>query len=155
MAPTNDTIIHRWFEEVWNKGREAAIDEMLTPDAIGHGLSDADGKALRGPAGFKPFVQGFRSAFPDMKVTIEDTVAEGDRIVGHCTVSGTHTGDGLGFKPTGRKVLFKGVCIMRLQDGRIAEGWNYFDFLGFYQQLGALPPIGDPAALATKAAAAV
>jgi steroid delta-isomerase-like uncharacterized protein len=137
MAEKNDTIAHRWFEEVWNKGREDAIDEMFAEDSIAHGLSDGTGTEPRGPAGFKPFFQGFRSAFPDIQITVEDTVCEADKIVARCRVRATHTGDGLGIPATGKPVDFKGVAIIRVSDGKIVEAWNHFDFIDMYQQIEA------------------
>lgn len=136
MTVKNDTIAHRWFEEVWNKGREDAIDEMFAEDSIAHGLSDGSGNEPRGPAGFKPFFQSFRTAFPDIQVTVEDTICEGDKIAVRCRVTATHTGDGLGIPATGNPVDFKGVAIIRVHDDKIIEAWNHFDFIDMYQQIG-------------------
>jgi steroid delta-isomerase-like uncharacterized protein len=136
MTDRNDTIQHRWFEEVWNKGRADAIDQMLAPEIVGHGLVDSNGNEVRGVEAFKSFYESFREAFPDIKVTVEDTVAEGDKIVARCTVRATHTGEGLGVNPTNRPVEFTGMCMLRVKDGRIVESWNSFDFLTMMQQIG-------------------
>lgn len=132
------TILHRWFEEVWNKGREEAIVEMLAEDCIVHGLSDEDGNTIVGIAKFKPFFRKFREAFPDIHVTVEDTVYEGDKITGRCRVKATHTGQGIKVKPTNQPIEFTGIAIIKVEDGKIVEAWNQFDFMSMYQQLGAL-----------------
>jgi ketosteroid isomerase-like protein len=97
----NKALIRRWFEEVRNKGRADAIAEMMAEDAVVHGLSDDAAKPLRGPAGFLPFHAQFREAFPNIEVVVEDTIAEGDKVVARCSVRGKHVGDSLGFKATG------------------------------------------------------
>ena len=129
------TILERWFEEVWNKGNESVIDEMLDPNVVGHGLVDADGKEVHTIPAFKAFYKQFRSAFPDIQVKVEDTVTEGDKTVVRCLVTATHRGHGLGKAPTNRPVQFTGMCMVRLKDGKIAESWNNFDFLAMQQQL--------------------
>ena len=131
-------LMRRWFEEVWNKGRAEAIDEMFAEDGVAHGLSDETGALLRGPAGFKPFFQNFRSAFPDIQIVVEDTIAEGDKVAARCTVRATHAGEGLGFAATQRPMEITGIAMVRVRDGKIVEAWNNFDFMGMFQQLGTL-----------------
>ncbi len=91
MRQENEALIRRWFEEVWNQGRTEAIDEMFAADGLAHGLSDEGNKPLRGPAAFKEFHAKFREAFPDIVVTVEDTIGEGDKIAARCTVRGKHS----------------------------------------------------------------
>jgi steroid delta-isomerase-like uncharacterized protein len=129
-------LIHRWFEEVWNQGREATIDELFAENGVAHGVVRPDGGQVRGPAGFKPVFHQFRTAFPDIHIAIEDTLADGDKVLVLCRVTGTHTGPGLMTAPTGNKVEFTGMCIAHIRDGKIAEAWNNFDFLSMSQQLG-------------------
>ena len=129
----NKALIRRWFEEVWNKGRAEAIDELFAPDGVGHGLTP---EPLRGPDNFKPFFHTFKDAFPDIEVVVEDTIAEGDKVVARCTVRGKHQGHTLGFAATQRPVEFTGISITRWRDGQIVEAWNNFDFMTMYQQLG-------------------
>jgi steroid delta-isomerase-like uncharacterized protein len=131
-------VIYRWFEEVWNQGREATIDELFAPDAIAHGLGEA-GNEVRGPAGFKLFYRNMRTTFPDLRVRIDDAIAEGPTVVVRVTLEGTHLGDGFGVKATGKRVRVEGIVIARIDQGRIVEGWNSWDQLGLLQQLGALP----------------
>ena len=133
----NAALMRRWFEEVWNKGSEDAIDEMFADEGVANGLVDESGEALRGPSGFKPFFRKFREAFPEVEGTVEDTVSEGDRVAARCTVRGRHRGDTLGLAATDRPVEFTGICIVRVSDGKIVEAWNNFDFMTMFQQIGA------------------
>ena len=138
MSSENKALLRRWFDEVWNRGRVEAIDELLTGDAVIHGL----GADAHGPDGFKPFHAAYRSAFPDVTLQIEDIVAEGDRVAARWSGTGTHRGASLGFDATGRRVRFSGMVFARVENGRLVEGWNVFDQLGMLQQLGvsSLPP---------------
>ena len=138
MSEENKALVQRWFEEVWNKGRSEAVGEMFGADGIAHGLSDDMGNPLRGPEGFKDFHAKFRAAFPDIVVTIEDLVAEGDKVAARCLVRGKHTGDSLGFAATHAPVEFTGMSIVRIKDGQIVEAWNNFDFMKMNQQLGII-----------------
>ena len=136
MSEQPETLLHRWFEEVWNKGRAEAIDEMFSCEGIAHGLTDQSGNELCGPEGFKPFFESFRRAFPDLQIVVEDTVAEGDKIAARCTVRGTHRGEGIGISATDRPVEFTGMTIVRVKDGKIVEAWNNFDFMRMFEQVG-------------------
>lgn len=138
MSDENIALIRRWFEEVWNKGREEAIDELFAAEGIAHGLADEAGNDLRGPQDFKPFFRRFRSAFPDIEVIVEDTVAAGDKVAARCLVRGKHQSDSLGFAATGQATEFSGITIVRIEKGKIVEAWNNFDFMTMYKQLGAL-----------------
>jgi steroid delta-isomerase-like uncharacterized protein len=137
-ASDNVALVRRWFEEVWNKGREEAIDELFDEEGVAHGLADESGAPLRGASGFKPFFRKFREAFPEIEVVVEDTVSEGDKVAARCTVRGQHRGDTLGFKATNSPVEFTGMTFARISDGKIVEAWNNFDFMSMFQQLGAL-----------------
>ena len=134
MSEENKALLRRWFEEVWNQGRAASIDEMLASDAIVHGL----GPSLRGPSEFKPFQAMYRGAFPDIDLQVDDMLAEGDLVAARWSGVGTHRGDGLGFMATSKRAQFKGLTIVRVRDGKIVEGWNSFDQLGMLQQLGVV-----------------
>jgi len=138
MPQEYETFMHRWFEEVWNQGREDAIDEMFAEDGIGHGLPTDSGEPVRGPKEFKPFFKRFREAFPNVKVVVGETVSDGEKIASVCYVSGLHEGEGIGLSPTNLPVDFTGIVIVKLRDGKIIESWNSFDFMRMYAQLGAL-----------------
>jgi steroid delta-isomerase-like uncharacterized protein len=135
----NDLAIpHQWFDRVWNQGLEEAIDEMLTDDIVAHGLVDAQGNTIHDKETFKSYFRGFRGAFPDINVKVESTVAEGDRVVALCRVTATHSGPQLGIAATDQPVEFTGMCMLRIQDGKIAEAWNSFDFLKVFLEIGAV-----------------
>ena len=136
MSEENKALVVRWFEEVWNKGRAEAVEEMLADDGTIHGLSADAGTPLKGPAGFKPFHATFRGAFPEIQVTVEDVIAEGDKVAVRCSVRGKHTGDHLGIAASNAAVEFHGMGIVRIADGKIVEAWNNFDFLTMNKQIG-------------------
>jgi steroid delta-isomerase-like uncharacterized protein len=134
MSAENKALVRRWFEEVWNKGRADAIDEMLASHAVVHGL----GSGVLGPTEFKAFHSAYRNAFPDVTIRVDDIVAEGDIVAARWSGTGTHRGGGLGFAATGRGIHFSGMVFVRVQNGRLVEGWNNFDQLGMLQQLEAV-----------------
>ena len=139
MIHDNKAIILRWFEEVWNQGNEAAIDELLAPHAVAHGLDHAESVGKTGPEAFKPFYRMFRGAFPDIYIHVDDIIEEGDWLAVRFTVSGTHTGDGLGVAATGRSMKSVGILMAHLQGGQFIEGYNVIDLLSLFRQIGALP----------------
>ena len=141
MPATPETLVRRWFDELWNQGREDTIDRLLSADAKVYGLPTPDGQPLVGREAFRPFYRQFRTAFPDIYVTIDRVVREGDLVAAHCRVAGTHLGDGLGIAATHRRVAFTGICIVRAEGDLLVEGWNAFDFLTCYQQIGLLPTL--------------
>lgn len=138
MSEENKALIRRWFEEVWNKGRAEAIDEMFAEEGIAHGLSDVSGAPLRGPSAFRAFHKNFRGAFPGIVVNVEDTIAEGDKVAARCTVRAVHSGDDLGFAATQKPMEITGIAIVRIKDGKIVEAWNNFDFMAMFRQLGVM-----------------
>ena len=135
MVSENKALVQRWFDEVWNEGRVDAIDELLAPDSVVHGLGDGQ---MRGAAAFKPFHAAYRDAFPDVRIEIEDMVEEGDKVAFRWTGTASHRGQGLGFAATNRRVRFQGMGIIRVRNGKLVEGWNTFDQLGMLQQLGVV-----------------
>ena len=143
MSEANKAIVRRWFEEVWNQGREETIDELFAPHAVGYGLGDTD-VTTRGPAEFKIFANNLRGALPDIHMKIEDTIAEGDKVTVRISVEGTHKGAQLGVAPTGRRIRIAGIVVVRIANGQIVEGWNSWDQLGLLRQIGALPATDGP-----------
>jgi len=127
MTDAHSTLVHRWFQEVWNNDQEAVIDELMADQAIAHGITDADND--RGPEGFRRFYQKFRDDFSNIHVATDKIIRDEDLEVAHCNVTATH-------KQTGKAVSFSGMTMARIAEGKIIEAWNYFDFLGLYQQLG-------------------
>ena len=143
MSEANKAIVRRWFEEVWNQGREESIDELFAAHGIGHGLGDTEA-SVQGPAGIKPFVRNLRGAIPDIHMKIEDSIAEGDRVTVRITAEGTHKGGNLGVAPTGRRIRIEGIVVIRIANGQLVEGWNSWDQLGLLRQIGALPSAQSP-----------
>src|SRR4051812_32534555 len=114
MSEANKHLVRRWFEEVWNKGQESTIDELLAPNGVGHGLGEGEAE-LHGPAELKQFVRNMRGSFPDVHISVEDLIAEGDRVMARVLVSGTHTGAGVvGAPATGRPVKIAGIMLVRI-----------------------------------------
>ena len=142
VTTTPDALTRQWFQQVWNEGRADVIEHMLAPDAVVHGLGGSEDAPMRGAAGFMPVFHAFRDAFPDLHITVERTVVQEDVCVAWCRVRARHTGNALG-PASGREVDFEGVTVARARDGQLVEGWNVFDFLRMYQQIGWIP---DPVA---------
>ena len=138
MSEANKELIRRWFEEVWNKGRAEAIEEMFDENGIAHGLSDDPANPIKGPRGYRPFYDLLRKAFPNIVVVVEDTVAEGDKVAARCSVRAKHEGEFLGREATQAPVAFSGITIVRIHNGKIVEAWNNFDFMTMYKQVGHL-----------------
>ena len=137
----NKAIARRVYEEIWNQGNLELADELYAADYVRH---DPVSPGIQGSEGFKQLVAAYRAAFSDLQFTVEDQVAEGDRVVNRFTVTGVHTGEFNGIPPTGVEGSLKGISIHRIADGRIAETWITSDQLGMMQQLGVIPPIGPP-----------
>jgi predicted ester cyclase len=116
----NRCLAMRWFEEVWNARREAMIDEVMKPDSIGH----MEGMKVIGPVEFKTARAALLTAFPDLRVFVEGTVAEGDVVVVRWKATGTHRGLGFGVQATGTAVEFRGMTWFVIVDGRFIEGWD-------------------------------
>jgi steroid delta-isomerase-like uncharacterized protein len=138
MSEQNKQLVRRWFEEVWNNGRADLIEEMFDENGIAHGLSDDPENPIRGPKDYTPFYELFREAFPNMKIVVEDMVAEGDKVTARCSVRGKHEGNFRGIVATQRPIEFTGMTIVRIADGKIVEAWNNFDFMTMNRQVGLL-----------------
>jgi predicted ester cyclase len=127
MRNVQSTLCYKWFDEVWNKGDEDAIDRMMGEAATAKGIG-GDTQPL-GAAGFKTFFRDFRSQFHDINVEVEDVISEDDMEVARTNVTAVHTA-------SGTPVNFNGMVMTKLADGKIIEAWNNYDFLTMYQQLG-------------------
>ena len=138
MTDQNKALARRNFEEVWNQGKLAVIDELVAMDATFHDPNVPGGK-FTGPEGLKQFVEIYKKAFPDVQLTIDDQVAEGDKVVSRWTATGTHKGDLMGIPPTGKRATVTGIDFDRYQDGKIVEAYASYDMLGMLQQLGLAP----------------
>ena len=142
MTPEeNKAIVHRFFDAVWNKKDDSLVDTYLAVDFVEH-FPGMEG----GRDGFRRTAEVFRTAFPDIVLTIEDEIATTDRVVHRWNWQCTHKGNFLGIPPTGKKLNFSGMTIVRMKEGQIAERWAGLDQLGMYQQMGLLPAVGARAA---------
>ena len=138
MSMENKTVARRILEEAFGKGDLKVIDQCVAASHVDH--DPANPPSLpNGPAGIRMIVQLYRGAFPDLRMTIEDQLADGDRVVTRWTARGTHQGNLNELAPTGRKVVVTGITIDRLIGGKIAESWTTWDQAGMLQQVGALP----------------
>ena len=138
LTDTNKTIARRLLEEVWNKGNLAALNEIIAKDHVSSGPGTLPGLPT-GPEGTKQLVTVYRNAFPDIHFTIDEQIAEGDKVVTRWTADGTHKGELVGIPATGKSSTVTGIVIDRLVNGKIAESWGIFDQFGMMQQLGVIP----------------
>jgi steroid delta-isomerase-like uncharacterized protein len=135
MTPEqNKALVRYYIEEAWNKGNLAVIDELIVPDYIQHVP-----QVLQGRAGVKQFFAMLRAAFPDIQNTIEDMIAEADKVVWRSTIRGTHSGPFRGIPATGKRITLTAMNFLRVVDGQFVENWGEQDNLGLLQQLGVLP----------------
>jgi steroid delta-isomerase-like uncharacterized protein len=136
MSADNKALVRRYVEEVLNGKNLALVDELFAEDFVDH---DSSMPEARGPAGVKRLAAMAHASFPDLHFTIEDIVAEGDRVVYRYTLSGTHGKDFMGIPTTEKKVSVTGIHIYRVTDGKLQEEWENWDMLGLMRQLGVLP----------------
>jgi steroid delta-isomerase-like uncharacterized protein len=137
MPADNKAIVRRLYDEVWNKRKLELLSELISPSHALHG-PNFSGSAI-GPEAYKLRVSAFYAGFPDLRWTIEDTVAEKEKVVACWTFSGTHKGDYMGVPPTNKKVSVDGMTIHHMADGKIMDSYSTWDALGLLQQLGAVP----------------
>ena len=138
LTETNKTVSRRFLEEVWNKGNLAALNEIIAKDHVNSGPGTLRGLPT-GPEGSKQLVTVYRNAFPDVHFTIDEQIAEGDKVVTRWTAQGTHKGELVGIPATGKSSTVTGINVDRVVNGKIAESWGIFDQFGMMQQLGVIP----------------
>ena len=131
----NKATIRRWVEEGANKQNLDIANETVASDMVYH---DTD---VRGVEGFKQNFSALFAAFPDGHWTIDDHIAEGDKVVARMIFQGTHKGEWMGIPSTGKRVTWATIVIFRLTDGKIVELWGIWDAFGFFQQLDLMPPM--------------
>lgn len=141
-AEENRQVARRFMEEFFNRKNVGFIDEIGAPDVVEHDSSLPE--PIRGREALKQYWTSWLTAFPDLHLTIEDEIAEGDMVVQRVTVRGTHTGPlmspGGPIPPTGKGAEWTAVHIARIVNGRLVEGWGMADVMGLMQQLGLIPP---------------
>jgi steroid delta-isomerase-like uncharacterized protein len=146
MSEQNKTIVRRLFDELWNKGNLPVADELIAASYTHHDASTPD--LGRGPESEKKRVTLYRTAFSDLRLTVEDMIAEGETVVARWSCRGAHKGDLNGIAPTGKQFVISGVSIVRFTGGKMVEGWINWDALGLMQQLSVVPELGKAKAVA-------
>ena len=136
-ADQNKRVIRRLYDELFSKWNFQVVDELFSAEFIGHEMPPG---TLPGPEGIRQFYGRIRAGLPDVKLTVEDLIGEGNKVVVRWRAQATHTGVFLGIPPTGKAVSFTGVAIYRLSKGKIVERWVEVDLLGLTQQLREAAP---------------
>jgi steroid delta-isomerase-like uncharacterized protein len=139
MTTEENKAVLRRHGEAFNTGDLAVADETMAPNYVYHG---SGGMEFKGPEGFKQIITMMRTAFPDLQVTVDDMVAEGDKVAHRLILRGTHKGELMGIAPTGKQVTISAVTISRFVGGKEVEAWSNLDQLGMMQQMGVAPPMG-------------
>jgi steroid delta-isomerase-like uncharacterized protein len=140
-AEDNRAISRRLFQEFWDGKDLAVADELLAANHVDHTAGSPPGLP-HGPEGTKQFATLYFTAFPDIRVSIEDQLAEGDRVVTRWRAQGTNSGSLFGMPATNKSATITGITIDRISGGKIVETWTNFDNLGMLQQLGVIPSMG-------------
>ena len=130
----NKNLSKKLFEEVWNKGNLDVVDDLIALDYVIH----MGNKDLVGIDNYKNFVKIYRNAFPDIYYTVNDLIAEDDKVVERWSAQGTHKGELLGIPPTNKKLKVTGIDIVRIKEGKMVERWAEYDFQGMMEQLGVI-----------------
>lgn len=133
----NKALFRRFVEEVFNKGNVSTIDEFLAPNFVEREVLPPGTPS--GREGVKQLTMMFRTAFPDFNVSIDDIIAEGDKIVARTTWSGTQKGEFMGIPSSGKRVSFDVIDIIRISEGKGVEHWGVMDSSALMQQLGVIP----------------
>lgn len=136
QAEENRALVRRFVEEVQSGGRHDLIDEYLDAGFVDHSAMSGFEPTREG---VRQLVTAFRTAFPDLQFTIQDQVADGNRVVTRKTLTGVHRGEFMGIPATGSRIEVEVIDVLRVDDGRITDHWMNGDFLGLMQQLGAVP----------------
>jgi steroid delta-isomerase-like uncharacterized protein len=150
LAEESNKAIMRRFWDIWEQGNIDLLDELLAPDYINHTLATPDLPA--GPEGVKEVVNMFRSAMPDIRVHIEDMIAEGDKVTTRYALEGTHRGELFGVAPTGKYLSIKSITVERVSEGRILEHWRITDELDMMHQIGDFAALGEQPSGSTPSA---
>ena len=139
MSAENKALSRRLLEEAFNAGNIAVVDEVLATDVINH--DSALPEPAVGQAAAKASIQGYRTAFPDLRLTIEEQLAGDDLVATRWSAKGTQQGELMGMPATGKQATVTGITIDKIVDGHIAESWTNWDTLGMLQQLGVVPAL--------------
>jgi steroid delta-isomerase-like uncharacterized protein len=139
---TATATARRFFDEIWSQGNFDLVDELVAPEYVGHPSGPEE--RVQGPEGVKQYIVRMRTGVPDLNMTVEDQLADGDKIATRWTARGTHAGDLMGVEATGRTATVTGITIQRFgPTGQLVEGWTNWDMLGMLHQLGIVPQQAD------------
>ncbi|HYY87259.1 MAG TPA: ester cyclase [Chloroflexota bacterium] len=136
MSPTENKALARRLYEEFSAGNLTKLDQFLAPNVVNHNPAPGEKPGIEGA---RQILGMFRAAFPDMRFTVEDQLAEGDKVATRLTVRGTHKGEAWGTPPTGKQVTVTLIDILRITNGKVTERWGNQDDLGLMQQIGAIP----------------
>jgi steroid delta-isomerase-like uncharacterized protein len=134
MSAENKAVVRRCFKEIWSKGNIDLIDQLVAPNYAHH--DSAGPMPGAGRDGFKQHVTAYRTAFPDLTFTVDDILAEDNKVTARWTARGTHIGTLLGMAPTGKQVTTEGISVLRIANGKLAESWVTWDTWGLMKQIG-------------------
>jgi steroid delta-isomerase-like uncharacterized protein len=138
-AESNKALSRRLLEEAFNAGNIDVLDELVTTDVVNHDAALPE--AMIGPDAAKASIRGYRTAFPDLRITIEEQIADDQAVATRWSAKGTQEGELMGMPASGKQATVTGITIDRIVDGRIAESWTNWDTLGMLQQLGVVPAL--------------
>lgn len=127
----NRALAIRWFEEVWNERRDETVHEIMHPESVGH----MEGGEAHGPSDFLAARASLLDAFPDLRVSVDDTAADGEHVVVRWSARATHSGSGLGVAATSRSVAFRGMTWLTFRDNKVVEGWDAWNLGGLLESL--------------------
>ena len=138
----NKTVVHRFYDEFWNQRRLGVADEIFSESCVSYQLTSGGNVegTIRGPEEIRLHLMEWLNGFPDLRFSVEEMVAEGDLVVSRSVMRGTHHGIWAGIKPTGKKVEIRMSVTHRILDGKIVADWVLVEALGFFQQIGLVPP---------------
>ena len=138
----SETLVRRWFEDLFNGGDLPVADDLLASDVRYHGPESLSPTDVTSPADVKEYVEVYREAFPDLRYTVDDVFGSGRTVGARWTATGTHRSDLFGIEPTGEVFVAEGINVFSITDGEIAEVWSQWDTLQMVRELEVLPPLG-------------
>ena len=134
MSEVHERVMRRFAGEIVSNGNFSVLDDLVHPSYVFR----SPGQEVHGLEGLRGVIDGYRTAFPDLKMTVHDLIVAGEKAVVSFTLTGTHQGDLMGIAPTGKEIEVSGMVLSRLEDGRIVEEWEVLDQLTMLQQLGVV-----------------
>lgn len=144
MPVDNKVIVRQLYEEAWNKRKVDFMNLLISPSHALHGPSLDLSRSSMGPEAYKHQVEVFTIGFPDLRFTIEDTIAEKEKVVIYWTMAGTHRGEFMKIPATNKKISVDGITIHHITKGKIMDSYFSWDMWGMMEQLGMAPRIGQP-----------